>query len=171
MSMGPLCSSTSPTQMLSTSPSLLFDFSFFYLYYKYYSSQFPFHNPLSHYLLTPASKRMLPTTPSHFCLTTMHPCMLGHLAFTGPRASLPLSPDKAILCCICSWNQRSLHVYTLVCVLVSCTSKSSGWLILSSSYRDTSPFILQSFLQLLHYGFSAQSYGWLQACASVLIRR
>lgn len=168
MSMGPLCSSTSPAQMLSTSPSLLFDFLFF-LYYKYYSSQFPFHNPLSHYLLTPVSIRILPTTPTCFCITTMHSYMLGHLAFTGPRASLPLSPHKAILCCICSWIQRSLHVYTLVCV--SCTSKGSGWLILLSSYRDTNPIILQFFLQLLHCGFSAQSYGWLQACASVLIRR
>jgi hypothetical protein len=41
----------------------------------------------------------------------------------------PLMPDKAILCYICSWSHRSLHVYSLV-GLIPRSSGESGWLIL-----------------------------------------
>jgi hypothetical protein len=38
--------------------------------------------------------------------------------------SLPLMPDKAILCYICCWSHGSLHLYSLVGGLVP---GSSGW--------------------------------------------
>jgi hypothetical protein len=43
---------------------------------------------------------------------------------------LPLMPKKAILCYIKSWNQGSLHVYSLVGGLVPGSSGGSSWLIL-----------------------------------------
>jgi hypothetical protein len=43
---------------------------------------------------------------------------------------LPLIPDKAILCYICSWSHESFHVYCLVGGLVPGSSGCSGWLIL-----------------------------------------
>jgi hypothetical protein len=43
---------------------------------------------------------------------------------------LPLVPNKAILCYICSWSHRPLHVYSLVDGLVPGISGVSDWLIL-----------------------------------------
>jgi hypothetical protein len=43
---------------------------------------------------------------------------------------LPLIPDKAIFCYICSWSHGSLHVYSFVDGLVTGSSGSSGWLIM-----------------------------------------
>ena len=54
--------------------------------------------------------------------------MLGHHAFTGPWASPPLMPDKAILCYICSWSYGSFHVYSLVGGLVTGSFGGYGWL-------------------------------------------
>ena len=42
---------------------------------------------------------------------------------------LPLMPDKAILCYICSWNHGSIHLYSFVGGLVPGNSGGSGWLI------------------------------------------
>jgi hypothetical protein len=43
---------------------------------------------------------------------------------------LPVMPDKALLCYICSWWQGSLHLYSLVSGLVPGSSRGSHWLIL-----------------------------------------
>jgi hypothetical protein len=54
-------------------------------------------------------------------------------------SSLPLMPNKAILYYICRWSHGSLHVYSLICGLVSGSSGSSersGWLILLNSQRS-----------------------------------
>jgi hypothetical protein len=42
---------------------------------------------------------------------------------------LPLVPDKAVLYYICSWSHGSLHVNSLVGVLVPGSSEGTGWLI------------------------------------------
>ena len=39
---------------------------------------------------------------------------LEHQAFKDKEPLLLLMPDKAILCYICGWSHRSLHVYSLV---------------------------------------------------------
>ena len=70
--------------------------------------------------------------------------------FTGPRAPLPLIPDKAILCYIGSWSQGSFHVYSLLGVLVSGRSWGSGWLILLFLLLGCKPIqLFHSFPQLL----------------------
>jgi hypothetical protein len=61
-------------------------------------------------------------TPSHIHpLQPPHPGILLQWGIEpsqdqGPL--FPLMPDKAILCYICSWSHESLHVYSLVGVLV-----------------------------------------------------
>ena len=61
---------------------------------------------------------------------------------------LPLIPDKAILCYICSWSHESLHAYSLVGSLVPGSSEGSGWLILLFFLWGCRPplQLLQSFL-------------------------
>ena len=60
---------------------------------------------------------------------------------------LPLMPDKAILCYICSWSHRSLYVYSLVGGLVPGSAGGSGWLILLFFLWGCKPLqLLQSFL-------------------------
>ena len=57
----------------------------------------------------------------------------------------PLIADKAILCCICSWNHRSLHVYFLIGGLVSGSSGVSGLLTLFFLWGCKPLQLLQSF--------------------------
>jgi len=72
---------------------------------------------------------------------------------------LPLMPDNTILCYICNWSHRSLHVHSLVVGLVP---GSSGWLILLFFLWSCKPLqLLHSFLWLFHWGPQAQSNGWL----------
>ena len=52
---------------------------------------------------------------------------------------LPLMTNKAILCYICSWNQESLHVYSLVGGLVPGSSGGTGWFILLFLLWDCNP--------------------------------
>jgi hypothetical protein len=47
-----------------------------------------------------------------------------------PSQDLPLMPNKAILCYICSWSHGSHHVYSLLDGLVPGSSGGSGWLTL-----------------------------------------
>jgi hypothetical protein len=43
---------------------------------------------------------------------------------------LPLMPDKVILCYICSWSKRSLHVYSLVgCLVPESSGEGAVWLV------------------------------------------
>jgi len=53
---------------------------------------------------------------------------------------LPLLPNKAILCYICSWSHESVHVYSLVDGLVHGSSGLSGWLILLFFLWGCKPF-------------------------------
>ena len=100
----------------------------FYSHFKCYPpSSFPLHKPhiLSLFpLLLWGSSPINPPTSSPW-----HSYKLEHQAFTGPRASLPLLPDKAVLCYICSWSHGSLCVYSLVGGLFPGTSQGSGWLM------------------------------------------
>jgi hypothetical protein len=89
------------------------------------------------------------------------------------RPFFALMPDKAILWYICSWNQKSLHVYSVVDGLVPGSSEGSGWLILLFFLWGCKPLqLLQSFLSLLHWwphwGHHAQSNAWLWAFTQYL---
>ena len=60
---------------------------------------------------------------------------------------LPLMPNKAILCYICSWSHGSLHVYSLVGGFIPGRSGVSGWLVLLLFLWGCKPLqLLQSFL-------------------------
>jgi hypothetical protein len=85
-------------------------------------SSFPSGNP--HPILPPpASMRVLPHPPPR--LSTLH----WDIEPSQDQGSLlPLMPDKAILCYICSWNHGSLHVYSLVGGLVP-GSSGGVWLV------------------------------------------
>ena len=92
-----------------------------------------------------ASMRAFPYPPTPTSLP-WHSPTLGHRTFTGPRALLPLMPDKAILCYICRWSHESLHVYSLVGGLVRESSGVCGWLILFFLRGCKALHFLQSFL-------------------------
>jgi len=81
----------------------------------------------------------------------------------------PLMPNKAILCYICSCSHGSFHLYSLVGSLVPGSSLGSGWLLFFL-WSCKSLHLLQSFLQLFHWGPCVQSSGWLQASPSVFVR-
>jgi hypothetical protein len=72
--------------------------------------------------------RVIPTQLSTSAFLSWHFSTPGHQAFTGPRASLPIDAQKAILCYICSWSRGSLHVYSLVGGLVP-GSSGMVWLV------------------------------------------
>ena len=76
-------------------------------------------------------------------------------------------PAKAFLCLTFGWN----HVYPLVDSLVPGSPGTSGWptsLFFPWGYKPLQ--LLQSALQLLHWGTHAQSNGWLLASASICVR-
>jgi hypothetical protein len=80
-------------------------------------------------LLPSASMRVLPNPLTHSCLSTRILLHWSTEASQDQKPLLPLMPNKAILCYICSWSHESLHVYSLVGGLVSGSSGASGWLI------------------------------------------
>jgi hypothetical protein len=88
--------------------------------------------------------RVFPYPPTPASLP-WHSPTLGHRTLTGPRALLPLMPDKAILCYICRWSHGSLHVYSLVGGLVRESSGVCGWLILVFLRGCKALHFLQSF--------------------------
>ena len=68
----------------------------------------PPEKPLFHPL--PVSIKVFP----HSLAGTSIPLCWGIEPSQNQRSPLPLMPDKAILCYICSWSPGSLHVYSLV---------------------------------------------------------
>jgi hypothetical protein len=109
-------------------------FLFYCLFYLFTFQMWPLY-PVS----PPQIPYCLPTSPVSMRLLP-HPLSHSHisaLAFTcaGPLTQdqgdpLPQMPDKVILCYICSWSHRSLHVYSLVGSLVPGSFGGTGWLIL-----------------------------------------
>jgi hypothetical protein len=94
----------------------------------------------------PASVRVLPHPPTHFCLSS--------LAFLYPGSSSlhrtnGLSSHrcqiKPTFCYICSCCTGSLHVCSLVGGLVPGSSQGSGWFILLFFLWGSSPFSSSSF--------------------------
>jgi hypothetical protein len=82
------------------------------------------------------------TNPPSPASLSWHSPTLGHQAFTGPRASLPLMSDKAILC-----HHGSIHVYSLIGGLVPGSSRGTGWLTLLVLLWGCKPLqLLGSFL-------------------------
>ena len=114
----------------SISLFFLFIGYFIYLHSKCYPlSQFPLHKapipflPLLLWGYSPTYLFLIPCPgiPLHWDIKPSQ----------DQGTPLPLMPDKAILCCICSWIHRSLHACSLVGGLVSGNSRGgSDWLIL-----------------------------------------
>ena len=69
----------------------------------------------------PPTHPLLPQGPSRLLCGGIEPPQ-------GQGPCLPVMPDKAIFCY--TWSHGSLHVYSLVGVLVPGSSGVSGWLIL-----------------------------------------
>jgi hypothetical protein len=102
---------------------------------------FPSENPLSH----PPS----PCSPT-YPLPLPCPGIPLHWSIKpsqnqGPL--LPLMPNKAVLCYICSWSHGSLHVYSFVGSLVPGSSWGTGWFVLLFLLWGCKPLqLLGSFL-------------------------
>jgi hypothetical protein len=120
-----------------------------------------------------------PPIPSS-CPLLLCGCSPTHLLPASPPTPDPpqdqgpplcLMSDEAILCYICSWSHGSLHVYSLVGGLLPGSSGGSGWLIFFS-YGVANPFSSFSPSPNSSIGSDpcAQSDGWLQTSASVLVR-
>jgi hypothetical protein len=116
---------------------------------------------LSPYLISPNPGNLLSHPPfpcSYEGITLVtHPFLPSCLQFPYTGSSmepswnqgplLPLMPDKNILCYICSWSYRSLHMYSLVSGLVPVSSEWTGWLILLFALWACKTLqLLQSFL-------------------------
>jgi len=110
------------------------EFIFFFLlgiFFTYISNVIPFPDflsgvPLS-FPLPPASIRLFP----HPLPPISHPGFPLHGRIEPSQDQgflLPLMPDKAILCYICSWSRASLHVYSMVGGSV-CGSSGGFWLV------------------------------------------
>jgi hypothetical protein len=84
------------------------------------------------------------------------PLQWGHLSSLQVGPLLPLMPNKAFLCYICSCS----HVCSLVDGLVPGSSGVSGWLIFCSSYEVATPFSFFS-------PFSNSSIGDPTLCSNV----
>jgi hypothetical protein len=87
---------------------------FFYLFTLHILSPFLFFPPQ-----TPLPNLPLPASMKVF--PPHQPSISLHLGIEPPQdqgSPLPLMPNKAILCYICSWGHGSLHVYSLVGGLV-----------------------------------------------------
>ena len=105
---------------------------FFILYWLFYLFAFqmlfpfpvPLQKPLSH-PIPPASMRVLAHPLPLHCLS-IPLCWASSLHRI--KVSLPLMPDKAILCYISSWSNGSLHLYSLVGGLVP-GSSGEVWLV------------------------------------------
>jgi hypothetical protein len=121
--------------------SFLLDF--FFLQCKcYLLSLVPPWVPLSH-PPSIASMRVFPL-PTHSVLPpyTGIPLHWGIMPSQDQESLLPLMPNKAILCYICDWSHRYLHVYSLVGGLVS--GSSGGLVDYCSSPGAANPLILFS---------------------------
>jgi len=129
----------------------LISFAFFffklgisYLHFKCYSlSQFPVCKSPNH-SPSPSSLRVFPSPP--IPSYQRHPPRsptLGVQPWQDQGLLLPLVPNKAILCYICSWSHESVHVYSLGSGLVP---GNSGWLALLFLWGCKSLQLFQSFL-------------------------
>jgi len=159
---------SSPKPALSTVAT---DLSFFHflldIFFLYISNIIPLNDFPSRNPPIPSPQPLSPWeySPCH----PLSPSCLPTLAFPqhwrkepskdqGPL--LPLMSNKAILCYICCWSHRSLHLYSLVGGLVPGSSRASGLLILLFLTMGCKPHQhLQFFLYLLHWSPCAQCDG------------
>jgi hypothetical protein len=122
----------------------LFSFFFFLLldiFFIYISKLSPF--PVSHPHETPIPSPCFKNAVSQHTHPLPLPCIPLHwdmdpLQDQGPL--LPLMTNKAILCYIFCWSHGSLHVYSLVGMLVLGSSEGSGWLIFLWGCKPFQPF-------------------------------
>jgi hypothetical protein len=122
------------------------------IFFIYISNVIPFpgfpspRNPLSH---TPSTCFYEGVPPSTYPLPPPLPSIPLHWGIKSSQDQGPLFSlisNKAILCYICNWSHRFLHVcYSLVDGLVPVSSEGSNWLILLFFLWDCKP------LQLLRY--------------------
>jgi len=110
------------------------------LHFKCYHLS-PFSYP--HCPSPPVSRRVHPLLPQLIII----PYHWGNDPSQDPGLFLLLMLDNVILCYICRWSHRSLHVYSLVGDLVPVSSVGSGWLIfLFFLWGCKTLQLLQSFL-------------------------
>jgi hypothetical protein len=154
--------------------NLFFIGYFIYLHFSCYPLlQFPLH------------KSHIPSPSPGFCERPppfIHPFLPHHpgilllwgiepLQEEGPP--IPLIPDKAALCYVCSWSHGTLHVYSLVGGLISGSFGGGclvGWYC-CSSYTVADPF--SSFSPSPNSSIVVsrdQSDGWLWISTSVLVK-
>jgi hypothetical protein len=96
--------------------SFLLDIFFIYISNVITFQVPPPRNLLSHLFFPCFYESVLPPTSP---LLPPYPCIPLHWGIKQDLGLLlPLMPNKAILCYICSWSRGSLHVYSLVDGLV-----------------------------------------------------
>jgi len=116
---------------------------------------FPSRHPLSH-PPAPASMRVLPHPPTlPPPPLPWQPPTLGHQAFPGPRASLPIDVRQGHPLLHTGRRHGLPHVYSLVGGLVPGSSGGSGWLMMlfflwvANPFSSYSPFSNSSVLSPL----------------------
>jgi hypothetical protein len=115
---------------------------FIYVHFKYYPRSWFLLLQPTILLPSPCLYEGVPSPPNQL-LSLCHSIYLlwGIKPSQVQGLPLPLMPDKAILCYICSWSHRSLHLYSLIGGLVLGKSWGHGWLgWYYSSYGFTNPF-------------------------------
>ena len=165
-------------QLHSPHISRFWSFFFWYFIYLHFKRYPVSHFPSAHSLFHPPSSCFYesacplthPLSPPH------HPGILllwgiEPLQEEGPP--IPLIPDKAALCYVCSWSHGTLHVYSLVGGLISGSFGGGclvGWYC-CSSYTVADPF--SSFSPSPNSSIVVsrdQSDGWLWISTSVLVK-
>ena len=116
------------------------------------------------------SEGCFPTQPPSLTPPFWHSPILGHQAFPGPRASPPIDVQQGH-----PLLHMQLNPWVLPCVLFgwwfSAWELWELWLVdIVVLPMGCKPLqLLQSFLQLLHWGACAQSNGWLWGYGSVFV--
>lgn len=147
---------------------LLFIILFVYISNEIPLFNYPFHQPsLSHAIPLPGYRSSSPTnihpppflslyenaTPNIHTLPphcSSIPLYWGIKSPQDQRPLLPLLLGKVILCDLCIWSHGFLQVYSLVGGLDFVRTGWSGQTVLFFQWGCNSPFLPQSFCQLLH---------------------
>jgi hypothetical protein len=134
---------------------LFFSFLFLDVFFIYISNVIPFSGLPSGNPSPPASMRLLPNPPAPTFLP-WHSPILVHQTPSGPRASPPTDVYQ---------SHPLPHMYSLVGGPVLRSTRWGGGFCpvdtVAPPWGCKPPPLLQSFLQLLHWGPRAQSNGWL----------
>ena len=142
---------------------------FLYIHFKCY----PFSwFPLQKLPIPPLSPPPLTNPPTPTSLP-WHSPTLGHRAFSGPRASLPIDVQQVHPLLHMQLEPWIPPCFTLIGDLVPGSSGSTSWFILlflygaANTFNPFSPFSSSS---IQGWGPCAQSNGWLRASIFLFVR-